>query len=275
MNRNEVSIGCDGEGFFLNGEGSPIPSVGLLGGSKGRPKACEGGGYQEDCVAWEINPDPVGIESGGKPAFISNVGKCLDEVRRQASLLDLEVDISPSKLFKKKDLSTEQSLVSGCSESFDCWELTQLEAIDLTTTNTRFAGGDIHVGFPWAEDFLYSRINMARALDIFIGLSEVVATNKTRRSIFYGKAGIHRPTSYGVEYKTCGNFWMRGDEWMGWVFDVVVEAERLVRNQMRGGKGNILLFGKMGRDVVKARNSWNKKLASSILSLYKLPQYPG
>ena len=272
---NEVSVGCDGEGFLLDSRGKPVPAVGLLGGEKGKPLACEGGGYLEDCVAWEINPDPVGV-SEGKEKFIANVVACLDAVRRKATTLDLEVDISPSRLFKKQDLLTEQASVSGCSDSFDCWELRQLDKVDLSVTNHRFASGDIHVGFPWADESVYARINVARMLDILFGLTEVAVTPKSKRVEFYGKAGIHRPTEYGVESKTAGNFWMGSTEGIGWAFDTAVYATKYVETRKDSAKEKDVPMLNMFKGMaVAVRNNWDRKEARNILSNFSPPQFPG
>jgi hypothetical protein len=273
---DEVSVGMDGEGFLVNPRGGGVvPVVGLLGGVKGSPTPCDGGGFLEDCVAWEINPTPVTITQG-KAAFVSNVVKCLDAVKRRAAELDLEIDISTSKLFKKKDLSSEQALISGCSDSFDCWNLRKMEKVDLSLTNHRFASGDIHVGFPWAQDKddVYARVNVARMLDIYFGLTEITISNKSKRNEFYGKAGIHRPTAYGVEYKTCGNFWMGSKERIGWAFDTAVAAVTYVGDVREKNRPGVL-FQDMKEMVVGTREQWSKSSARELLSAYHVPKFPG
>ena len=275
---DEISVGMDGEGFLVNSSGIAVSSEGLLGGVKGGPILCKGGGYLEDCVAWEINTEPVPL-SKGRELFIQNVQSCLDSVRRKATTLDLEIDISPVKLFKKKDLVSDQASLSGCMESFDCWEMVEIDPVDLSVTNNRFASGDIHVGFPWAdteEGGIYSRISMARMLDISFGLTEVASFPKNKRIDFYGKAGIHRPTFYGVEYKTGGNFWMGNRERIGWAFDTAVWSSKYIECRLGETHNDKPMFGDFKQHVVRCRNSWNRREASSLLRNFdSMPQFPG
>lgn len=273
---DSVSVGMDGEGFFVRESGYPVPVVGLLGGEKGKPLECEGGGYLEDCVAWEINPVPVTVEQG-RDHFIENVVKCLDAVRRKASSLDLQVDISPVKLFKKKDLLSEQASVSGCSDSFCCWDLKQLDKIDLSVTNHRFASGDIHVGVPWIEEYgVYARVNVARMLDIMFGLTEVLHCTKNKRIEFYGKSGIHRPTSYGVEHKTSSNYWMVNEETIGWAFDTAVAAVEGTKRMMDSSGFDRAHVGLdyLRHPAMEARNTWNRKLAHDVLNNLRYLPFP-
>lgn len=271
----EDTIGCDAEGFFVSPDNKPVPVVGLLGGEKGNPLRFTGGGILEDCVAWEINPDPVKFTEGSRE-FVNNITTCLNKVRARAAELDLKVDISSSKLFLKKDLKTEQAMVSGCSPSYDAWELVMLDAIDLTTTNHRFASGDLHIGFPEADAGRFNRINLIRIMDSIIGMNEIVRTKKTERNKYYGQAGVHRPTDYGVEYKSIGNFWLRSEDRMEWMFHVAEECLQRLRgyaDQTEGGKKELSLpwHPKTFQNI---RSKWSKSDASEILGNFDIAVCP-
>ncbi len=268
---NEVAVGCDIEGFWLNSKGKPVSVEGLLGGVKGHPLPCDGGGYLEDCVAFEINPDPVPVSVGSK-GFVTNIRKCISAVDVKARELNFTTSLTPVQLFTSTQLTSEQAKLSGCSASYDAWELERLPTIDLEGTNHRFASGDIHVSWPGADEYPYFRVNVARWLDIMIGLSEVVYTRSNKRKEFYGKAGTHRPTVYGVEYKSASNFWLADDAKIAWVYNRAVEAvDRATRDNERGEELSLENFKVHAR---QCRQRWDKNVSKAILDELCIPTFP-
>ncbi len=267
---NEIAVGCDAEGFLLNKNGKPVSVEGLLGGLKGAPEKCEGGGYLEDCVAFEINPDPVPVSVGAEQ-FVRNIRSCIAAVEVKAQALNLSISLTPVQLFRKAQLSSEQANVSGCAVSYDAWQLERLDPIDLSKTNSRFASGDVHVSWPETEQGPYSRVNVARYLDLLIGITEVQVTERSVRNKFYGRAGTHRPTPYGVEYKAAGNFWLGTDEQIKWVFR---QAEQAVTRSLEDGDGSSSVLNNMINHIVHCRKTWNKELASHMLSDWDVEPFP-
>jgi hypothetical protein len=111
-------------------------------------------------------------------------------------------------------------------------------------------------------------------LDIFFGLTEVVNYPKNRRIDFYGKAGIHRPTSYGVEHKTSSNYWMGDRDKIGWAFETAIAAVNTARQYKQATSGNGPILSNYKSLVVGVRNSWDKREASHILSNFAVPEFP-
>lgn len=79
--------------------------------------------------------------------------------------------------------------------------------------NWRAAGGHIHLGFnkPEKHPIVY-KIILTRILDLLVGSPSVLLdkdpTSIIRKS-FYGCAGSHRRTNYGLEYRVLSNFWLK------------------------------------------------------------------
>ena len=56
------------------------------------------------------------------------------------------------------------------------------------------------------------KITVVRIMDITHGIPSVLLDSSERaveRRKLYGKAGCHRPTEYGVEYRVLSNFWFK------------------------------------------------------------------
>jgi hypothetical protein len=270
----EDAVGMDGEFFLVDGSGQPMSSVGLIGGSKDSPEECEGGAYLEDCVAVEINPIPATISEGSN-VFSSNILKCMEVVEAKAKELSLSIDITPAKLFPVDQLRNDQASESGCSPSFTAWDVGQAEKIDLEATCWRYASGDLHLSWELPVDrkeAFTEKLNMARYIDLVMGAWEILETDMTERANVYGKDGLHRPTSYGVEVKSPSNFWMRDRYTMEWAFDVCKAAldERTHSNWKAD-----LMYGNYSKHIQVARKNWDRSLASNLLgSFVDVGQFP-
>ena len=271
---NEPAIGMDGEFFLVDAGGHPISAVGLVGGEKGRPIPCDGGGYLEDCVAVEINPYPVPF-SQGREIFADNIALCIEEVRSKIKKLNLDVCITPTMLFDKDSLASDQAMVSGCSPSFDAWSVSPFVAPDLSKTFHRFASGDLHLSWdmPTTRRSKHiERINTIRLLDLVMSAAEVCNTHKSKRSQAYGQPGIHRTTPYGVEYKSVSNFWMEDRSKMMWAYDIGKWVIEYVTNH-RSMRDDLSL-GMYNEHVHRMINTWDKKRASVILENFDAPRFP-
>lgn len=75
----------------------------------------------------------------------------------------------------------------------------------------RFCGGHIHIGATPEWPIEFPKEVFVKFLDIwYFSLASIYGT-KTRRREYYGKPGIFRDKTYGVEYRTPSNAWV-GDQ---------------------------------------------------------------
>jgi len=280
------SIGCDGDGFFVDSKGTPVSVIGKLGGEKGNPQTCEHGGYLEDCVAFEINPEPVPYsgdlnESAG--LFARNIHHCLRAVNVKAQELKLKTKLQSSMLFPASELLHPDAQVSGCSASYDAWSLTRTSPPNLAETRWRFASGDIHVGWPNPNEWgKFARVNVARVLDLVFYSAMVAYTEKDERANSYGKPGIHRPTPYGVEYKSVSNFWMTSQAGCKWAYKSALKAMRWGLNmtadfQKRSNNfdwGNEPRYEGTAETVELMAARWDRDRALYILEEYEVATPP-
>jgi hypothetical protein len=214
---DEPAIGTDGEFFLYNRDGEYVSSVGKIGGRKEDPILCAGGGYLEDCVTVEINPDPV-PESEGASVFSSNIQSCIDSVNIHAGKLDLAIDIAPAALFSPEELYSKQASESGCSPSWNVWTNRACEKVDLGVSNYRYG---------------------------------------------YGKLGNHRPTEYGVEYKSISNFWMGTSSGRKWAYNIGINAIHKIHDDI----DSINSLTSHYIDIVEnIRRFWDVNAAKELLS---------
>jgi len=273
---DEPAIGTDGEFFLMDAGGNAISSEGLIGGRKENPVLCDGGGYLEDCVTVEINPDPVPA-SVGAAQFSANIQKCIDEVTRKAASLELSIDITPVKLFHKEQLVSLQASESGCSPTFDIWSNSRIRAIDISESNNRYAAGDIHLSWPLPED-RKQRVRQAKTIvkymDVIVGMTEVARTAHNERvSAGFGNPGIHRLTAYGVEYKTPSNFWLLSDARRKWIFNTSIQIiNEVVDNTDHYAK----FLDRYGTTVQRVRGKWRSREAQSLIEDFSaFSSFPG
>ena len=83
----------------------------------------------------------------------------------------------------------------------------------------------------------------------------------------YGKAGCHRPTDYGVEYRVLSNYWMKSPE-------LVMLMDSLTRDAMMlVGSGALQeLLDLIGEDEIQTIiNEGKIKDANKIIEIYVKP----
>jgi hypothetical protein len=209
-------FGSDPEFFLANHAGNPIPAVGLIGGTKDKPRMVEGYGLQEDNVMAEFTTPPANDLRHNMEAATAGVAVVLHNLVPGSPRCRLHkacaVEFSAAAL----EAAGPQALQFGCSPDFDAYNMgarhTRVDPRTLMTDTGawRFAGGHIHVGY---KDVCSMPEYVAALMcDITLGMSLIIAGERQslRRSL-YGMAGRFRPTSYGVEYRTPSNQWLYSD----------------------------------------------------------------
>lgn len=218
----KLSVGSDPEIFLKDKQGNPITAIGLIGGTKSRPRKTKHGSVQEDGCAAEFNSLPAySLEE-----FIRNHNLILGDLTDILKPLDLELDLySPSVNFRMDQLNSEQAQTSGCLPDYNAWMVAENPIVDLYEKTLRVAGGHLHIGFDC--NGMADMMSFTKVLDMHLGVPSVILDNDKERRELYGKAGAHRPKFKkkdgfdGIEYRTLSNFWLRSDQLMSWVYNQV------------------------------------------------------
>lgn len=269
-----ITIGTDPEVFLQDTRtGSVVPAVGLIGGTKDKPREIaemgKGFAVQEDNVMLEYNIPPATDPEQFQMAVRGMLAWCDDFVRTKDKRLG--IDYGCERLFPMSILHTPQAMEFGCAPDFNAYEQGEpWPVVDPHTLNEndgawRFAGGHVHVGFADGDNCPAPPFVQAAFADLFLGLPSVGADRQEKRRSLYGQAGRFRPTKYGFEYRVLSNFWIFSDES---AYDVGMRAIRL--GQYLSGVGEDEMrhaFQEVPwKDVQTAIQTGNEVAAADILA---------
>lgn len=223
MNQKSVLIGADPE-LFVAHEGKVSSAIGLIGGTKDRPRWVDLGALQEDNVLLEFNVDPAG-DSG---EFIRNIRSVIGTARDVLSDFKREIvqDLS-SHSFSQDELESfgKPAFVFGCDPDFNAWTRKVNPKPAAADPGLRTAGGHLHIGYDHIQEVNpVLNTNIIRMCDYRLGLPSVLMDKDDRRRELYGKGGAMRHKSYGPEYRTLSNFWLNSDELIAWAFQGAKES---------------------------------------------------
>jgi hypothetical protein len=198
-------------------ESEYIPCVGIVPGTKEEPHPLNDAGIfcHEDNVAVELRI----------PACVTP-GDFRDQLMLAKTLLyeqflrdeGYELTYISSREFPARQLQSDQAKAFGCEPDFDAYTNGKARSVPLevTTGNTRFAGGHVHIG----GQFNCPPFVAALFADIFIGVGMILNFTQYHdndtgaRKLWYGRPGIFRPKPYGIEYRTPSNWWLRSEQYM-------------------------------------------------------------
>lgn len=215
-----ITIGTDPEFFMVNKKNGKLTSaIPYIKGTKHEPQLLPSGG--------NIQYDNVAVEFATKPAsssfdFIKQLKQAFTEV---IDVLPKDMDIVAvqSADFPADQLDSPEACEFGCSPDYNAWDIRENERPIPPNPNFRSCGGHIHVGCIDEEGNLIDKdmafllepmgkILMVRGMDLFHGIISTVLDSSApaiKRRELYGKAGCHRPTAYGCEYRTLSNYWTK------------------------------------------------------------------
>src|SRR6185312_10610088 len=209
-----VSLGADPEFFVRSAEDKQVyPVCGLIGGTKEEPiywgtKGNNGGyAYQEDGCSFEFNI-PAAPTYDHMDAYMKQAAKYSISLLASKRLTP---HISASFSFKKDQLTDQRANVLGCSPDLDAYGsndgATVRKTLDIAQFGTtRFAGGHLHVGYNKAKVPSHA---MARLLDVLVALPSLLRDKQGARRQYYGLPGLFRDKTYGIEYRTLSNYWIK------------------------------------------------------------------
>ena len=252
-----VTIGADPELFLTDNQNKFISSIGKFGGTKEAPRPLKsktkGLMVQEDNVAVEFN-----IYATKKlSTFRKYINAALKAIEKEAKKLKLKLAIFPSAEFSDDQLEDAKARVFGCDPDYNVWSLRQNPRPYALNKNLRSAGGHLHYGY------LQDRIGLGRSLDLFLGCPSILFDSDQNRRLLYGKAGCIRQKSYGIEYRTLSNFWLKSNELIDMVFSQSVQAIKFVDSGNTIPKQDAL-------KIIKCINNSDQRLLSELTEKYGL-----
>lgn len=265
------AVGADPEFFLADKKGTPVPAIGLIGGTKDEPKRIfdndEFSAVQEDNVMVEYNIKPAQTAED----FLANhlsVQAYLQKMINEKNLVPL---IRPSMTFTPAQLAHKQAQTMGCEGDFNAWTDRANFIISPKDMGLiRVAGGHVHVSFEVdgkKADKMH-HLEVVRMLDLALGLPSVMLDDDIIRRRYYGRAGAFRPKMYGVEYRTLSNFWLTSDRYTKWVFNQVLWAFFRLKNKKHAEPTD-------GLYIQQAINGAQQGSAWALIEKYEIPMPEG
>lgn len=265
---NILKIGADVELFLKDSRDRAISAVGLIGGTKKKPRPIdnEGSALQEDNVMLEFNIIPA----ENSEQFRNNINKVIVHAIEELRSKNLLIDISGSKVFSRKALKNPQARTIGCDPDFSAWTFQANELLShKKLKNVRTSGGHVHVSYMVDGDppEPIHHTNMIRMMDLYLGVPSVLLDDDNVRRQFYGRAGAFRIKAQNhIEYRTLSNFWVKNDSLKEWVFDNVVECVRQLNYRQYHN-----LWGEHLKDeVTSCIKTGDKELAEKLIHEYRI-----
>ena len=266
------TIGCDPE-LFVTKDGVPVTAHNLIPGDKKAPHKVEAGAIQVDGMAVEFNTNPVPYNDFA--AFDKNITTVLTELAAavKANGPGYKLVPSPTMQFDADYYATvpEEAKILGCEPDYCAYseEPGVPNARPEGSSGLRSAAGHIHIG--WGSDIptdhpdhIQVCRSFIRNLDCFVGLAMTVIDTDAKRRELYGAAGAFRPKSYGVEYRTPSNEWLKGRRRRSFIHGLVVRAIE----DMKSGTPMYDKLTKKGIDVRAIINSGDVEQAKDALKTF-------
>ena len=207
-------------------------------------------------MALELNTDPVDIKNF--EAFNKKLVKQLSNLRdmvNEGRTDKINLSIKPVQDFGKEliEEAPEEAKELGCDPDYNAYTLEPNPRPDGEAVTFRTGAGHIHIG--WGADIPVDNkdhmeicAGFVKALDCTVGLFMTVIDQEPRRRVLYGKAGAFRPKSYGVEYRTPSNVWIKNRDFRYIVHSLVNKA---IHNHSRGYGAEHLFYPSISQEEVR------------------------
>jgi len=215
------TVGLDCEGFIKRGN-EYIPAVGLIGGTKKKPRVVEKGALQEDNVMFEINVEPA----TDPYTLYSNILIVISQLEKiiKDQLGDVKLVFDSQANFSKKQLISKKALEFGCDKDYNVYTERTNVYPDFRKSLARYSGGHIHIGHPAlthpekAHMFIK---HMDLNLIPYFSLAFSKDLKKSNRYKYYGTPGNFRYKPYGIEYRSLSSHWITSREYVEKVFNAI------------------------------------------------------
>lgn len=229
----DILVGADPEVFVRDKKGRFRSAHGLIPGTKKEPYKVKDGAFQVDGMALEFNIDPART----REEFVHNIGSVLAQLGQAVPKYDLA--IIPTAHFHGNHMRVQpkEALELGCEPDFDAYT-EQENKRPNANLNMRTGAGHVHLGFtdgadPKDPEHFQRCVTLVKVLDAFLGIPSLEWDDDVQRRTLYGKAGAFRPKSYGVEYRTLSNAWLKDERLVGFVFDAAQNAVKFLQSGQR------------------------------------------
>ena len=275
MSKDRITIGTDPEFFLKNGD-RYVSAIPHIPGTKHEPAVLPNGGtVQRDNVALEFATVPA---KNGKD-FVEKVRSCMKDTFGMIPK-DHTLAVDPSADFDADQLDHPEAQEFGCDPDYNAYTVEMNEKPWAGDSGFRSCGAHIHVGgvdemgvpiegLEFLQEFR-GKIDMVKAMDLFHGTVSTQLDNSAasvKRRELYGKAGCHRPTPYGVEYRVLSNYWMKSPSLVMLMDSMTRDAAMLVAS----GKLAAVLDD-VGEDELQAIiNKGDVEAAKKIIENYVKP----
>lgn len=256
----KILVGCDPE-VFVKRNGVLVSAHGLIKGTKENPFKVERGAVQVDGMALEFNTDPAESED----EFYLNVTTVFNTLKQMCP--DYEIVTEPVARFGAEYIKAQpdEAKELGCDPDYNGWTGLPNPKPDANG-DIRTASGHVHIG--WCKDvpMTHNHVelcgNVAKQMDFFLGLPSLFYDEDTERRTLYGKGGAFRPKSYGMEYRTLSNAWLKDANKIRWVYRQVQEGVK----KMIDGFELSNVYG----DISSIINNSDKEKAMAIIKAERI-----
>lgn len=228
-----ITFGSDPEYFIKNKDKNLIVSgIPFIDGSKDNPQELGDDFYiLKDNILAEGNIPPT--EDPVK--FMNNLIELKTRINKYLVNIhpSLEVYHSDCEEIHPHFLVHPESLLFGCSPYLNAWDDNEHRANDLSSENFRTAGFHIHIGYelnsenPFIKE-VFNKI-IAKAFDLFVIIPSAEIYIDKRRFENYGGLGQYRNTSYGVECRSLGGFFV-DEKYLPWVIEQTCKMLSFLKN---------------------------------------------
>lgn len=262
----EYTFGTDPEAFILNKKTNKIVNaVDIIPFDKHNPiDLGDGFTFFRDCCSVEGNIPPA----RSKKEFVDSVYTLWDKVTGNLGKDTYDISFKASHIFNEEELTNPESHVLGCSPFFLSRTVEMAEPPQFEG-GVRASGFHIAVGradFQECSDDAFlidpmSKINVISTLDLFVGIPSIIFDNgedaKFRNSLYPFRAGVHRPTPFGAEYRPLSSSCMRSKELVELIFDLTYMGVEAAEK----GKD----FGISNEEVFECMNKGNENLSKEVM----------
>lgn len=226
-----LSLGVDPEFFLKNDKGVNISAHGLVPGSKKEPHRLNNGAVQLDGTAVEFNIDPCTTSA----QFTGRIKRVLQDIKDRLPK-GYNFDFSPTVhydpvYFDKHVPQTSKEL--GCEPDYNAYT-GKMNPIPKRKGSMATGAGHFHFG--WAEDLdplnpdhFNDCCRLVKNLDVVFNVITPFWDNDKERREMYGAPGAFRPKSYGCEYRTPSNAWVRYPNLYEYLYNVCTSVFNITK----------------------------------------------